>query len=84
MLSFDPEKVPLPAGHLIGGKIHFGNGERISVNRPSDGQFLGEIPDGDAELVNLAVTNAHQSWLQSGWGTRSPRERAKCCAAGQT
>lgn len=77
MLSFDPENVSLPKGHLIGGKIHEGDGERLRVNRPSDGQFLGEIPDGDAALVDLAVTNAHQSWLESGWGTRPPRERAK-------
>ncbi|MGC6387507.1 aldehyde dehydrogenase family protein [Ewingella sp. S1.OA.A_B6] len=77
MLSFEPEKVPLPAGHLIGGKIHAGGSERLRVNRPSDGQFLGEIPDGDTALVDLAVTNAHQSWLESGWGTRPPRERAK-------
>jgi len=77
MPSFNPQNVPLPAGHLIGGKIHPGNGERLRVNRPSDGQFLGEIPDGDAALVDLAVTNAHQSWLESGWGTCAPRERAK-------
>jgi aldehyde dehydrogenase (NAD+) len=75
-MDFEPSSIIFPAGHFIGGRIVSG-GASLDVLRPSDGGLMGAIPEADEELVDRAVTNAHQSWLASGWGTRSPRERAR-------
>jgi len=76
-LDFDPSAVPLPQGHFIGGAYYSTSEPQIAVHRPSDGRLLGHVPDASAETVDYAVSNALQAWQTSGWGTRSPRERAR-------
>ncbi|WP_118182728.1 aldehyde dehydrogenase family protein [Paraburkholderia phosphatilytica] len=76
-LDFDPSAVPLPQGHFIGGTYHSTDEAQIAVYRPSDGRLLGYVPDATASTVDYAVSNALHAWKTSGWGTRSPRERAK-------
>ncbi|MGF6962209.1 aldehyde dehydrogenase family protein [Paraburkholderia youngii] len=76
-LDFDPSAVPLPQGHFIGGAYYSADEAQIAVHRPSDGALLGHVPDASDATVDYAVSNALAAWKTSGWGTRSPRERAK-------
>lgn len=75
-MDFDPDKIRVPTGHFIGGRLVAG-GPTIDVVRPSDGRSMGSIPDATADIVDHAVRNSHESWRASGWGTRAPRERAR-------
>ncbi|MFH8134934.1 aldehyde dehydrogenase [Pantoea osteomyelitidis] len=77
MLSFDPEKVILPAGHYIDGQHCDTQGEQLSVNRPSDGKPYATLSEAQAGDVDRAVTLAHQAVKASGWASASPRERGK-------
>jgi aldehyde dehydrogenase (NAD+) len=76
-LDFDPSAVPLPQGHFIAGAYYSTGEAQIAVHRPSDGALLGHVPDASDATVDHAVSNALTAWKTSGWGTRSPRERAK-------
>ncbi|WP_321889082.1 aldehyde dehydrogenase family protein [Paraburkholderia bannensis] len=76
-LDFDPSTITLPQGHFIGGAYYQTDEAPIAVHCPSDGRLLGYVPDGSAQTVDYAVSNALQAWKASGWGTRSPRERAR-------
>ncbi|VVD33409.1 aldehyde dehydrogenase family protein [Paraburkholderia dioscoreae] len=76
MPDFDPKQIAAPSGHFIGGRLTPGE-PVIDVLRPSDCQPMGGIPDASDDLVDQAVNDAHSSWRASGWGTRSPRERAR-------
>ncbi|WP_342791199.1 aldehyde dehydrogenase family protein [Pigmentiphaga aceris] len=75
-MNFEPENIRFSTGHFIGGRV-IGGGAMIDVLRPSDGQIMGGIPDGTDAVVDHAVTNAHEAWKTSGWGTCSPRDRAR-------
>ncbi len=77
MLSFDPEKVLLPAGHYIGGQHIKTAGARFAVKRPSDGKVYAELSEATIEDVDRAVTTAHQALKTSGWRSCAPRERGK-------
>lgn len=77
MLSFDPEKVILPAGHYIAGQDCHTQGERLNVNRPSDGKPYATLSEAQADDVDRAVTLAHQALKTSGWASAAPRERGK-------
>lgn len=75
MLSFDPNKVTLPAGHYINGRQVAGQGERLAIKRPSDGMVAGELAQADAALVDEAVNNADRAVKESGWASCPPRQR---------
>lgn len=77
MLSFDPEKVLLPAGHYINGQHVTTQGERFSVKRPSDGKIYAELSEARQDDVDRAVSVAHQALKSSGWHCCSPRERGR-------
>jgi aldehyde dehydrogenase (NAD+) len=77
LLSFDPKSVVLPKGHFIDGKSHETREDTLEVLRPSDGNFLGVIPDASADTVDLAVASATAALRASGWATQSPRERGR-------
>lgn len=76
MLDFDPNQIAARSGHFIGGRLTPGDAA-IDVLRPSDGLSMGGIPDASDDVVDQAVSDAHRSWRDSGWGTRAPRERAR-------
>ncbi|MCU5772538.1 aldehyde dehydrogenase family protein [Erwiniaceae bacterium BAC15a-03b] len=75
MLSFDPDKVTLPAGHYLNGQHRRGQGNALLVKRPSDGKPAAELYEADARLVDEAVTLADRAVKQSGWASCPPRER---------
>ena len=77
MDSFDPRTIELPLGHFIAGSLLDEGGERLDVRRPSDGIIYAALPDGDAELVDRAVTSARRAFETSGWPVMAPRDRAK-------
>jgi len=75
MLSFDPDKIALPAGHYINGQHQAGEGNALLVNRPSDGLPAGELFEADAQKVDEAVTLADRAMRESGWASCPPRQR---------
>lgn len=75
-LSFDPNQLPLPIGHFIGGALIEAKGG-LGMQRPSDGKVYTECPIADPELVNHAVENAKAALKASNWGGVRPRERTK-------
>jgi aldehyde dehydrogenase (NAD+) len=75
MLSFDPDKIALPAGHFINGKHIRGQGEQLAFKRPSDGLLAGELYQADAALVDEAVSVADAAARDSGWASCPPRQR---------
>ena len=75
MLSFDPDKVVLPAGQFINGEYCRGSGAAFPVKRPSDGKIAGELNEADAAQVDEAVTLADRAAKASGWAGCPPRER---------
>lgn len=77
MLSFDPEKILLPAGHYIDGQHQYTDGTSFAVKRPSDGKVYATLTEASAGDVDRAVTIAHRALAVSGWSRCSPRERGK-------
>lgn len=77
MLSFDPEKVSLPAGHYIDGQHQHSQGAHFVVKRPSDGKVYATLSEATAGDVDRAVSIAHHALTVSGWRDCSPRERGK-------
>jgi hypothetical protein len=73
---FDPQAIPVPAGHFIGGRLVTDAG-RIPVRRPSDNRVHAELPLADAATVDAAVHDAWRAWRTSDWARRAPRERAR-------
>lgn len=76
MQLFQPDRILVPSGHFIGGRL-VPDSYRLAVHRPSDAQQHGELPLADAATVDTAVRDAWHAWRHSDWATRSPRERAK-------
>lgn len=76
-LSFNPDSVPVPSGHHIGGRFIDLPGEAIAVLRPSDEKPMGQITDGGAAAVDLAVVAAKKALAETGWARMNPRDRAK-------
>lgn len=75
-LSFDPDSLPLPVGHFIGGRlIPAKNG--IDMFRPSDGVAYAGCPKADETVVDQAVQTAKAALKSSNWGGVRPRERTK-------
>ncbi|MFQ1682313.1 aldehyde dehydrogenase family protein [Pantoea dispersa] len=77
MLSFNPEKVSLPAGHYIDGQHKHTQGALFAVKRPSDGKVYASLSEATAVDVDGAVTCAHRALISSGWRNCPPRERGK-------
>lgn len=75
MLSFDPDKVALPAGHYIKGELRTDPGVLFKVKRPSDGNAAGELAEASATLVDEAVNTADRAARESGWSHCPPRQR---------
>lgn len=77
VLSFNPDTVPVPQGHHIGGRFVDLPGEEIVVLRPSDEKPMGVITDGGAAAVDLAVAQARRALADTGWARMTPRDRAR-------
>ena len=75
-LSFDPDSLPLPIGHFIGGEL-VATTDGIAMHRPSDAKAYADCPVADADLVDRAVDNAKAALKASNWGGVRPRERTK-------
>ncbi|MDX0451056.1 aldehyde dehydrogenase family protein [Sinorhizobium medicae] len=73
-LSFDPDTLPLPVGHFIGGRLVPAEGV-IDMHRPSDGKSYAGCPLADEVLVDRAVETARKALKASNWGGVRPRER---------
>jgi aldehyde dehydrogenase (NAD+) len=76
MHDFDPASVAVPQGHYIDGKIVEDRNDLTVVVRPTDSEAYGDLPLGDAAIVDRAVQAAKKAFRHSGWSTRAPRERA--------
>lgn len=76
MAGFDPDRIEIPAGHVIGGVLRRDAAAPLAVNRPSDGHVYARLPDGDDALVDEAVTNADAAFRNPAWRNLAPRERA--------
>jgi aldehyde dehydrogenase (NAD+) len=76
MLQPDPDRIDVPQGHLIGGRL-VRTPERIEVARPSDGSIYASLDAGDARTVDEAVRDAHRAWRESDWASGAPRDRAR-------
>ncbi|MGA1805051.1 aldehyde dehydrogenase family protein [Rhizobium sp. HT1-10] len=79
-LSFDPDSLPLPIGHFIGGEL-IATTDGIAMHRPSDAKTYADCPVADADLVDRAVDNAKAALKASNWGGVRPRERTKALQA---
>ncbi|RVD41617.1 aldehyde dehydrogenase, partial [Mesorhizobium sp. M4B.F.Ca.ET.019.03.1.1] len=53
-LSFDPNTIPLPVGHFVGGKMIAAEGA-IEMRRPSDGKEYAACPVAGADMIDRAV-----------------------------
>jgi aldehyde dehydrogenase (NAD+) len=75
-LSFDPDTLPLPIGHFIGGQRVAAPGV-IPMHRPSDGKAYADCPLAAADIVDRAVQTACAALKASNWGGVAPRQRTK-------
>lgn len=73
-LTFDPESIPLPHAHFIGG-AYVAAGAGLPLLRPSDAKAFAECPVADEALVDQAVQTAKTALDVSRWGRVRPRER---------
>ena len=76
MRSFEPDRIQVPCGHFIGGRV-LPAPERFTVSRPSDGKPHAGLPLADAAAVDAAVRDAADAFRRSDWARRAPRERAR-------
>jgi aldehyde dehydrogenase (NAD+) len=72
---FDPDKVRLPVGSFVAGRLYQPAGEPIEVRRPSDGKVTAIFNEAGAAGVDEAVGAARRAMRESGWRQREPRER---------
>ncbi|MEP6564495.1 MAG: aldehyde dehydrogenase family protein [Mesorhizobium sp.] len=79
-LSFDPETIPLPVGHFIGGELIPADGG-IEMRRPSDGKSYTACPVAGVDIVDRAVEGAKVALKTSNWGGVRPRERTRALQA---
>lgn len=75
MAGFDPDRIEIPAGHVINGVLRPGAAD-LAVARPSDGHVYASLPEGDDALVDEAVANAGAAFRKPDWRNLAPRERA--------
>ncbi|MBZ9668471.1 aldehyde dehydrogenase family protein [Mesorhizobium sp. ESP7-2] len=79
-LSFDPDTIPLPVGHFIGGELISAE-DGIEICRPSDGKSYVACPVAGIDMVDRAVESAKTALKASNWGGVRPRERTKALQA---
>ncbi|TIW59469.1 MAG: aldehyde dehydrogenase, partial [Mesorhizobium sp.] len=79
-LSFDPDTIPLPVGHFIGGELIPAEGG-IEMRRPSDGKSYTDCPVAGPDLIERAVDSAKAALKASNWGGVRPRERTRALQA---
>ncbi|MBB2154973.1 aldehyde dehydrogenase [Gluconacetobacter diazotrophicus] len=79
-LSFDPDTLPLPVGHFIGGDLLPAE-PVIDILRPSDGRPQTGCPLAGADLVDRAVNTAKAALKSSNWAGLRPRERTRILQA---
>jgi aldehyde dehydrogenase (NAD+) len=77
MPDFDPDRIQVPHGHFIGGRLVRTHARTLEVLRPSDAKPASALDAADAATVDEAVRNAHAAWRTSGWADQAPRERAR-------
>lgn len=77
MTGFDPDRLEIPTGHFLDGRLVVGAGERIEVRRPSDGRGFAELAQATEDEVDRAVEQAWRAWRTSGWARCAPRDRMK-------
>jgi aldehyde dehydrogenase (NAD+) len=75
-LSFDPDTLPLPIGHFIGGERVAAPGV-IPMHRPSDGKAYADCPLAAPDIVDQAAQIARAALKASNWGGVAPRQRTK-------
>ena len=74
-LSFDPDRLTLPLGHVIDGTLVPAAGA-LAMHRPSDGAEYAACPVADAEMVDRAVQSGRRAQA-AGWGGAVPRDRTR-------
>ncbi len=82
-LSFDPDTLPLPVGHFIGGRLVPAEGV-IDMHRPSDGKPYAGCPLADEVLVDRAVETAKKALRRATGAACGRASEQSCCSAGQT
>lgn len=73
--DFDPDLVEMPLGSVIDGELVAGEGDPITVLRPSDGRSAGTVRSANESDVDRAVASARRAFAESGWAQCAPRER---------
>jgi aldehyde dehydrogenase (NAD+) len=76
MSGFDPDLIEIPLGHVIDGSLQQRASDWLEVLRPSDGQIYARLPDGDAAIVDEAVSRSYAAFRAPGWRNLAPRDRA--------
>jgi phenylacetaldehyde dehydrogenase len=67
-----------PALMLIDGKrVSARSGKTIGVCDPNTGDIIGNVPDGEAPDIDLAVEAAHRTFESGVWRSLHPAERAR-------
>ena len=74
---FDPNKVILESGSLIGGVFVAGRGDSFEIVRPSDAKVLTSERGADPDQVDQAVRSARKSHASGIWADALPRHRAQ-------
>jgi aldehyde dehydrogenase (NAD+) len=77
MPTIDPDRIEVPQGHFIGGRLVRGESRTLEVVRPSDGRAYAPLDAADAATVDEAVQGAHRAWRETDWATCAPRDRAR-------
>lgn len=78
-LSFDPDRIALPLGHVIDGQMIAAEGV-LPMQRPSDAADYAACPQADAAMVDRAVQSARRAQA-AGWGAATPRDRTRALCA---
>ena len=77
MSAFDPDRIAVPAGHFIGGRLVNDAVHMMDVARPSDGRTYAGLPAASPDDVDRAVENAWRAFRTSDWAQSAPRDRAR-------
>ena len=73
---YNPDELDVHSQHFIDGQWTDGGDEHIAVIRPSDLREQGQLSNGSAKSIDLAVGAARTAFKKSVWATKAPRERA--------